>query len=291
MLIKPLASTEEICQVAEVEARTWGMEAGNTVPGHLLTAIAREGGLLLGAYLDGRLVGFTLGWLGTVEPTASRPAVSQLKLVSHMTGVLEGYRDHRIGFQLKLAQRDWALARGLDLITWTYDPLESRNGYFNIHLLGCRCQTYLENYYGEMSDRMNSGIPSDRFRVDWWIRAPEVEAVLAGANGEPLSQPDLQDLELEGCQLLNPARRDAGGEPCPGDVVEAVVGRSRMLVEIPTDYQAVRAQNPSLALNWRLHTREIFQGLFKAGCQAADFIYLREPEPRSFYLLEVSDAN
>ena len=187
MIIKPIDTFEEIKSVSEVEAETWGMQSGNTVPDHVLAAIARNGGFLLGAYEDEKLIGYTLGWLGTSSPSSPEPAAGRLKLVSHMTGVLSQYRDRRVGYHLKLAQRDWALGQGLDLITWTYDPLESRNGYFNIHLLGCVCDTYLRNYYGEMSDKMNEGIFSDRFKVDWWINQPGIERALSRKIDFPVS--------------------------------------------------------------------------------------------------------
>ena len=130
--------------------------------------------------------------------------MEQLKLVSHMTGVLAEYRDQRVGYELKLAQRDWALSLGLDLITWTYDPLESRNGYFNVHLLGSVSQTYLRNYYGEMSDQMNEGIPSDRLRVDWWITSPVVENCLGKSVEKSDFQRSIEELEDNGFQLINP---------------------------------------------------------------------------------------
>ena len=95
MIIKAIDSIREIEQVAAVEAETWGMEAVNTVPDHILAAIAREGGVLLGAYDQDQLIGFTLGWLGTVNQEGHLPAVQRLKLISHMTGVLEAYRDRR----------------------------------------------------------------------------------------------------------------------------------------------------------------------------------------------------
>lgn len=289
MIIKAIQSQNEIRQIATVEAETWGMKRGDTVPGHVLTAFARDGGVLLGAYEDDQLVGFTLGWLGTVEPGENLPAADQLKLVSHMTGVLGQYRDQRIGFRLKLAQRDWALAQGLDLITWTYDPLESRNGYFNMHLLGCVCQTYFRDYYGEMSDQMNEGIPSDRFSVDWWITNPGTENCLAGARVlEDFPRPI--DSQTDQYHLIAPPG-DLDQENIDADPRLPLPGSGKILVEIPSNYQALKAADPELALNWRYHTRKIFETYFKADYQIIDFIFDKIPKPRSYYLLEKKHEN
>jgi predicted GNAT superfamily acetyltransferase len=285
LIIKPISNPEHIKAVADVEAETWGMKPGDTVPDHVLTGIANEGGVLLGAYDEDRLIGFTLGWLGTVTTEEGIPAVDHLKLVSHMTGVLAGYRDQRIGYHLKLAQRVWALERGLDLITWTYDPLESRNAYLNIYLLGCTCQTYYRDYYGEMSDEMNEGIPSDRFRVDWWIRSGQVEEKLA--KSAPSNQdPNLpENIIPADWQILNPARHDSVPLPIPSERPEPPQ-HEQVLVEIPTDIQSIRQQDHALALSWRIHTRDIFEEAFSGSFQIVDLIYIRGKNPRSYYLLE-----
>jgi predicted GNAT superfamily acetyltransferase len=207
-----------------------------------------------------------------------------------MTGVMPEYRDQRIGYRLKLAQREWAIGRGLDLITWTYDPLESRNGYFNIHLLGCTCQTYLEDYYGSMSDQMNAGIPSDRFRVDWWITSPVVENALE-EGGARKAETELQDILGErDYHLLNPVDRRTSDLPRPGSAA-LPLSSHRVLVEIPDQMQEIRSQDPSLALAWRLHSREIFQQLFLDDFQVKDFYYFQHPFPRSFYYLEKDHAD
>jgi predicted GNAT superfamily acetyltransferase len=291
LIIKPILEIQDIKQVGQVEAETWGMKLVDVVPDHVLTAVARDGGVLLGAYEDEHLIGFTLGWLGTVDPDRQEPAADQLKLVSHMTGVLPEFRDRRVGFQLKLAQRIWALERGLDLVTWTYDPLESRNAYFNIHLLGCVCRTYLRDYYGELSDDLNLGqVPSDRFRVNWWINDPRVKEILSSNQGQSPSERTAEDLLREGVSLLNPARNDKKSfiYPTAGVTYTEDTG---VLVEIPSDMQAIRQGDQDLALCWRIHTREIFESLFEDDYQVIDFLFQRSPYPRSFYLLEKTDEN
>ena len=273
---------EDIRKVVEIEMTTWGEIPGDTVPDHLLTAISREGGVLLGAYQDNSLIGFTLGWLGTKNPAASIPAINQLKLVSHMTAVLSEYRDQRIGYKLKLAQRYWAFEQGLDLITWTYDPLESRNGYFNIHLLGTTCNTYMRDYYGEMSDKLSGGIPSDRFRVDWFISD---QADLGQVSIGKTEYKTIDPLLKAGVLLVNPSLKNAAGIHEPAEH-PAPFSNKKILVEIPSDFQLIRKKDLGLALSWRLHTREIFEGCFQNGYRVIDFIHQRHPDRRSYYLLD-----
>jgi predicted GNAT superfamily acetyltransferase len=288
LIIKPIDTIPEIQTIAAVEAETWGMQLEDTVPEHVLTAISNEGGVLLGAFEDDRLIGFTLGWLGTVNPGRKVPAMRQLKLVSHMTGVLPEFQDRRVGFKLKLAQRKWAITQGLDLITWTYDPLESRNGYFNIHLLGCVCDTYYSDYYGELRDQMNAGIPSDRFRVDWWITHIKVTSLLQNIRKQGGSASLIDRLIKQGKVIVNPAQKGSAGILEPVEEIN-IVDDSGVLVEIPSNYQAIRKNDINLALSWRLHTREIFELYFKNGYQIVDFIYTGQTNPRSYYHLEQNE--
>ena len=284
MIIKAIESISEIRKIASVEAETWGMQQEHTVPDHVLAAVARDGGVLLGAYDQDTLIGYTLGWLGTVSEGGHLPANQRLKLVSHMTGVLEKYRDRGVGYQLKLAQREWALNQGLDLITWTYDPLESRNGYFNINLLGSVCSTYLRDYYGDMVDEMNQGVYSDRFRVDWWIDHPDVANRLSGRPeqaGDPIS---IAEILEQGSALAYETKLGESGLITPPDNFE-IVDAERILVEIPPDFQAIRHQDLKLALSWRVLTREVFEYYFSRGFRVVDFFYQRPPDPRSYYVL------
>jgi predicted GNAT superfamily acetyltransferase len=284
MIIQPITTVEAANEVLQVELIAWDTDPIGAVPVHLHMAVAKNGGVLLGAYQDGRLIGYTLGWLGLIDSHAERPAAEQLKLVSHMTGVLPGYRDQGVGYRLKLAQREWALARNLGLITWTYDPLESRNANLNLHRLGVICRTYQRNVYGSMVDRVNAGIESDRFLVEWWIGSPRVRNRLA-------TKPRSLTLATANAQLLNPAAFGPKGCPYPGGETAAPTA-PRVLVEIPAHIQAIRSSSQELTAAWRAHTRELFESLFAAGYQATDLIYESDPShPRSFYLLEQTDGN
>ena len=284
LIIKPINTPELIKQVANVESGVWGEKPEDTVPYHVLTAIEKNGGVLLGAYDGDQLLGFTLGWLGIVNPDDNIPAEGQLKLVSHMTGVITGYRDQRIGYKLKLAQRDWALNRGLDLITWTYDPLESRNAYLNIHLLGCTCQTYHCDIYGKMSDEINRGTLSDRFGVDWYITREHVINRIDHHKNPKRENDSIDELLQAGVKLLNPARFDQKKWPVPVEI-EQIIAKERVLVEIPADIQEIRRNDAGISGDWRHHTRKIFETLFAEGYLVVDFIFNPGDQPRSFYLM------
>jgi len=279
LTIRPLTTLEEINKISALESAVWGKGLGTAIPNHVLLTIAKNGGLVSGAYLDEKLVGFTLGWLGTADMPEDGRADAHLKLVSHMNGVLPEYRDRKIGLRLKLAQRKWALARGLTLVTWTFDPLESRNARLNIRLLGATCKTYLRDVYGELPDGLNRGIATDRFRVDWYINSNHVRDRL-------VRKPKVSTLADLDAQLLNPTIRGSERHPHPAERI-AKPAEKQILVEIPADMQAIRKDDMALGFAWRAHTRSIFEALFAEGYQVVDFIYEKNAEtPRSFYLLD-----
>lgn len=269
--VRRLTTVAEFRQAEDVQRRTWGMH-GDTdlVPLHLLLTAHKNGGLVLGAFDGPRMVGYLFGFLG-------RTAAGDLKHCSHMVGVVPEYRGRGIAPQLKVWQREWTLAQGLDLITWTYDPLESRNAYLNIAKLGAICRTFLPNLYGEIRDDLNTRLPSDRFEVEWWIRSPRVEARLSGDDAAdalsaaaegPINEVEVNDAGLPALKSWQPAR-----------------GR-RILVEIPADFQALKSADFELARSWRMETRAIFEDCFAAGYVVMDFSStVRDGRRRSYYVL------
>lgn len=266
IVIKPVQSIADCRLIETLQLKIWESSPLEVVPDHLLWTIAKEKGLVLLACTETQIpVGFAFGFL-------SRTGTGQLKLASHQMGVLPGYQNEGIGYQLKLAQRAWALAQGINLITWTFDPLQSRNGYLNLRKLGGVCAGYFRNLYGEMRDELNQGLPSDRFQVDWWVAADWVARRLA----RPAPSPAIADLPL-----LNPTSpADDRLEPPP----PFKPGHERYYrVAIPADLNQLKATAPALALAWRLHTRAIFEAAFAAGYTVVDL--LREGD-RNFYLLQ-----
>jgi predicted GNAT superfamily acetyltransferase len=212
-----------------------------------------------------------------------------------MLGVHPGQRDRGIGFALKRAQWQMVRHQGLDRVTWTYDPLLSRNGQLNIAKLGAVCNTYRRDEYGEMRDGLNVGLPSDRFQVDWWVNTNRVRRRLSKRPRQAL---DLGHFLSAGAPVLNPAALGADGWPRPASGVEwravdSPAGQpppALALVEIPADFPALKAANPELALEWRLHTRQVFEQLFEAGYLATDFISGRDFPRRSYYVLSYGES-
>jgi predicted GNAT superfamily acetyltransferase len=281
----------DIRRVVHLQREVWGDDL--TVPDHLLLASIHGGGLLIGAFDGGEMVGFVFGF-----PAFDRGEAGLVwRHHSHMLAVVPEKRDAGIGFALKRAQWQWVRQQGLDRITWTFDPLQSRNAYLNIARLGAVANTYLPEYYGEMTDAINAGMPSDRFRVDWWVNSPRVADRLDRQPRRPL---ELGDYFSAGAEILNPTRLAPSGFPEPPEGTWSVAELAKTLdpgaaaapenppfylVEIPPDFQTLKAADRNLALRWRMHTREIFQRLLEQGYLVTDFVYMRGESPRSFYLL------
>jgi predicted GNAT superfamily acetyltransferase len=167
------------------------------------------------------------------------------------------------------------------LITWTYDPLESRNGHLNIARLGAVCHTYFEAVYGEMRDGLNAGLPSDRFQVDWWITSARAKERMFGQRA-PLV---LDSITSAGAQILNPTWSGPDGLTRPSENWRPPQD-TLALIEIPTNFQAIKLNDMGLARAWRGQTRSLFQQAFGTGYWVTDFFH--EPvagRDRSFYAL------
>ncbi len=253
----------------------------DVVPAHLLTAIEKNGGILLGAYVDEQLIGFVMGFLAVDRASPSRVAAGKLKHHSHMLGVHPDHRDQGVGYQLKLAQRRVLQEQGIRMATWTYDPLLSRNAYLNIHRLGAMAKRYLANAYGPMRDDLNQGLSSDRFEVEWWLTSSRVETRVHNTR-PPL---DLANYLAAGTVKINPAVLGEDDLLRPSNEVAPLEG-NLLLVEIPARIDEIKSRDPSLARSWRQQTREIFQSAFARGFLVTDFLHLAgEQYPRSYYLL------
>lgn len=177
VIIRSLETMEEVVAAEEVQRATWNMADLEIIPAHAMHAMQHSGAALLGAFDGNRLVAFTFAILGTEEnpDRLDQVAAARLKMYSVIAGVLPEYQHQDVGYRLKMAQRDFALRIGIRLITWTYDPLESRNGRFNIGKLGAVCRRYLRHFHGNMSG-INNGLSTDRFEVEWWVTQNRVAA-------------------------------------------------------------------------------------------------------------------
>jgi predicted GNAT superfamily acetyltransferase len=215
--------------------QVWPPGSGAThVKSNLLRAMIHSGGYVAAAFDEETPVGGALALVGR-HPDGSGPPESasswHTHLHSHMAGVLDGYRNRSIGTAIKLHQRAWALAQGIDTIVWSFDPLVRRNARLNVQKLGAGVHGYVPNFYGDMDDAINAGDPSDRVFAWWVLDSP---SAVAAANG-PLAAVDPS--------LLDAAR----------------------VIEIPEDVVALRAEDPSAALEWRLSVRAQFLESFEAG--------------------------
>jgi predicted GNAT superfamily acetyltransferase len=287
LTIRPLESIDDFHAAEDLQRLVWPAGDLEIVPLHVLITWAHNGGVVVGAFDEGRLVGAVFGFLGVEEGPADRPAMTRLKHCSHQLGVLPEYRDHGVGYLLKVAQRDIVFAQGVRLITWTYDPLESRNARLNIARLGAICHTYRRNVYGTMTDALNAGLASDRFQVDWWITSARVRTRLSGQRA-PLV---LDSFLSANADLLNPSHvAPDDGLPRPTPNPRAPSG-TFALIEIPSDFQALKAHDLILARAWRQHTRDLFEQAFAAGYMVADFFSeMLEGRRRSFYALSVREV-
>jgi predicted GNAT superfamily acetyltransferase len=163
--IRELATHAELREVVALQKTIWGFEDADLLPFRMLVVATKIGGQLLGAFEGDRMIAFCLAIPGL-------KADGQPYLHSHMLGVLPEFRNHGVGRQMKLRQRDDALARGIDLIEWTFDPLEIKNAHFNVERLGAIVRRYLRNQYGASSSPLHGGLPTDRLVAEWWIRKP-----------------------------------------------------------------------------------------------------------------------
>lgn len=274
IVYRRIETHEDYRAVEDLQAQVWGSDVRDIVPLHLLLTAGKNGGVTLGAFdtdltPPDDLVGFVFGFVGLT-------AEGQVKHCSHMLGVLPHYRDRGIGEELKRRQREYVLAQGITLMTWTFDPLQSRNARLNIRKLGAVCHTYARNLYGTMSDRLNAGAPSDRFEVEWHLASHHVERRLARA--EP--SPSLVALTAQGVSVLNEAPPGAAADT-PASVCRTPSGDC-VLIRFPTDIQTVKHMRPNEALTWRMQVRELCEAAFAGGYTVVDVL---SEGACSYYLL------
>jgi predicted GNAT superfamily acetyltransferase len=273
--IRPIRTQAEYRAVEQLQRDAWGLAEVEIVPDHLLVTAQKNGGLVLGAF-NASMVAENEGLVGFVFGFAGLSPTGKVKHCSHMAAVAPAYRDQNLGYRLKLAQREQVLAQGLDLITWTFDPLESRNAALNFHKLGALCGTYVRDLYGHMRDALNVALPSDRFEVEWHIASSHVKDRIAGAG----QGPSLSELQAAGIPLLN--RPLPGDPPRAIDIIPPIEGE-RLLVEIPAYFQAIKAVDLQLARAWRLHTRALFEAAFDRTYVVTDLFF---QAGHSYYLLQ-----
>jgi predicted GNAT superfamily acetyltransferase len=272
IIYRDLTTLAEYEQVVALERLIWGPGYDDVVPAPILAISVFRGGILVGAFHDGRMVGFVY----------SLPGLKGRRTMqwSHMLGVIDEFRNENVGLQLKLLQRERTLTQGLDLIEWTYDPMQALNAHLNFSKLGIVVEEYEINVYGKSQSPLHGGNPTDRFVAEWNIRDPHVERRLAAASGGgalPLRAHDVAEAE--------PANAiDVSGRwPMCTSVRLDLSGR-RVAVAIPMGFGEMLTGGPDAALDWRLKTRDIFTTYLGRGYKVVDFL-LDRPARRGTYLL------
>ncbi|GAA1950548.1 hypothetical protein GCM10009798_07380 [Nocardioides panacihumi] len=228
IVVRELGELGELQEAAAVLGRIWGVPDNPPMGAELLRALGKAESYVAGAYEGTEMVGVCVGFHST-------PAARTMH--SHIAGVTEAVAGRHAGFALKLHQRAWCLDRGIELMEWTFDPLVSRNAYFNLAKLGARVAEYLPDFYGSMDDGINRDDETDRILVHWELATPAVVAASAGTPVRP--------------------------------VVPAAAAAS--WVQVPRDIEALRLTDPEQARSWRTKVREQLLSSLAAGGSVAGF--------------------
>ena len=247
--IRVLTEIEEFEAVSDIESAVWDVHPRDAVSPHFLRATEAAGGVSLGAYDQQAMVGMAMAFPAYRD--------GKVSLWSHMTGVLPGQQRNDIGFRLKQAQRAWALDHGIDQIRWTFDPFLRGNANFNLHRLRAAAYRYHVNFYGDMTDGLNKGLPSDRLEACWNLLD---ERVVAAANGNTSVEP-ARAFQREHLLL-------AVGEDQQPVMLNPALEAPLLLVEIP---QATRALPVEQQLAWRFAVRAALDPRLAAGWYAYAF--------------------
>ncbi|MFM8672571.1 MAG: GNAT family N-acetyltransferase [Candidatus Nanopelagicus sp.] len=220
--VRELESLQDQDSGRKIFDLTWAMDAGTEITPNLLQAMVHSGSYLSGAFVDNKIVGAAFAF----------PATNNgLHLHSHMTAVLDAYRDKGVGYALKIDQWNWAKKHKYSHLSWTFDPLVRRNAKLNIVKLGVDISAYYPNFYGEMPDALNAGDESDRLMVSW--------------------RTDIDE----------PKARELITKPETGDI----------LIEIPEDIVAIRSNDQRESIKWRRQVREQFLAAFEKNGKVIGF--------------------
>lgn len=269
--IRGLESFDDLRKVEAVEKEVWGLAAHDAMPLTMTIATRAAGSIWIGAF-DGReLIGFAFGFPGFEH--------GQVMIHSHMLAVLDKYRELNLGYKLKLAQRERALAMGISIMTWTFDPLQSKNAHFNFTKLGVIADDYQIDFYGPETSSVLHRNGTDRLWVRWPMSSHRVRERLQG------NRPRADVLDV--LSRLQPLIRFNGdGKPARTDL-EAARARQRIAIEIPGDITVLEQKDPALAREWRLATRWAFTEALKAGFFVSEFCRtVRGQQGPGAYLLE-----
>jgi predicted GNAT superfamily acetyltransferase len=269
--LRDLTTFDDFREVAALVRDIWQFtDPQDTLPLPILAAQVRRGTILIGGFDQRpRMVGCVYSW----------PAFKAGKPLqwSHMLAVSETYRSAGLGRILKFEQRQRTLEMGLDLIEWTYDPLQAVNAHFNFDVLGAVVGEYEEDAYSQSSSILHSGTATDRFVAEWWINTPEVDRRSANEDGAARKK-----LDIAGVPSANSTR--ASGEWAAPQSMDLSLCDPKVAVYIPAGFAEMLLRDLPLAREWRATTRRIFTTYFARGYRAVGFALDRENR-RGAYLL------
>lgn len=254
IIIRDIDSAE-LRAVETLQKEVWGCDDLDVVPAILFVAAKEVGATLIGAYDGESLVGFVYGFTGYED--------GQVTHHSHMLAVRPSYRNHQLGFKLKLAQRERVLAQGINCITWTFDPLQSLNAYLNFAKLGVLSHTYKINFYGEATSSFLHQIGTDRLWVTWPLDSQRVRARLERLGGQ-----NADSLQSKGIPAL--VRVSSNCVPNMNAEAESYA-TEHLAIEIPADINALQNRHPQLAVEWREATRWAFTRALNSGYIVEEF--------------------
>jgi predicted GNAT superfamily acetyltransferase len=274
VVIRDLQSHADLEQAEALEREVWELADRDVMPMAMIIATKEAGSVWLGAFDGAKLAGFAFGFLGMEH--------GRLMLHSHMLAVREPYRDLDLGYKLKLAQRERVLAMRVQEMTWTFDPLQSKNAHLNFGKLGVVSDIYKVDFYGPETSSVLHRNGTDRLWVRWPLASRRVRDRLQGKDYRPEV--------LDAFSRLQPLVQFNGdGKPLRNDL-SAALARQRIAIQIPSDIGAVERKDPGLAREWREATRWAFTEALQAGFFVAEFCRtVRGQQGPGNYLLEKGD--
>jgi predicted GNAT superfamily acetyltransferase len=251
--IRDLVLTEEVYQVEELQKEVWGISDRDVTPLTQLVAAREAGGILIGAFDGASLAGFAYGFIGYEQ--------GEMTLHSHMLAVKPAYRNCNLGYRLKLAQREQSLERGIERMTWTFDPLQSLNAHFNFSKLGVVSDQYKIDFYGESTSSFLHRTGTDRLWVSWLLDSRRVRDRIEG-------MPKSEAIEIDKHTPL--IRVEEDGLPRINRANE-LLAQMHAVVEIPGSIDALQQTNPGSAVTWREATRRAFCEALAEGFVVEEF--------------------
>jgi predicted GNAT superfamily acetyltransferase len=271
--IRSIKTLSDLRRCHEIQRAVWGYSDLMVFPYTILISIQHNGGVLLGAYVNNELVGFVVGYLGM--------AGAKLYLFSQRMGVLPEYQSLGLGYRLKVAQREQMLRQGIDIVVWTYDPLEGRNATLNIEKLGGIVRSYARDIYGYVQNPLQTGLTTDRFLLEWHLMSDRVRERVRGRYQRPRAEDWLSGQDIP---LVNYAAWE-GGIPRPL-AVDLAIDHEHVLVQVPSDLQRIKRYDLNTAQSWRKNARTIFESYFQRGYVVTGFASSLQPRLPNLYRLE-----